>query len=161
MNWDAVAAIGEIVGALSVLVTLGFLAVQVRDGKRVQQEANALARAAASDKALEHFSGFRRLVAADAEVTRIWLAGCAGERLEAADQERFRWLAAEFVFSFVMWAGRMESVGLPARTEDAARALANQLRERVGLRPVWDDMAKLMSPSAREAVSRALSEPSE
>ena len=30
MNWDALGAIGEIVGALAVLVTLAFLAIQIR-----------------------------------------------------------------------------------------------------------------------------------
>ena len=34
MNWDAVGAIGEIVGAFGVIVTLGYLAVQVRENSR-------------------------------------------------------------------------------------------------------------------------------
>jgi hypothetical protein len=30
INWDAIGAIGEIVGALGVMVTVGYLAIQVR-----------------------------------------------------------------------------------------------------------------------------------
>jgi len=30
INWDAIGAIGEIVGALGVIVTVGYLAIQVR-----------------------------------------------------------------------------------------------------------------------------------
>ncbi len=30
MNWDAIGAIGELVGALAVILTLGYLAIQVR-----------------------------------------------------------------------------------------------------------------------------------
>jgi hypothetical protein len=30
MNWDAIGAIGELVGAMAVVVTLGYLAVQIR-----------------------------------------------------------------------------------------------------------------------------------
>jgi len=30
MNWDAIGAVGEIVGALGVVVTVGYLALQVR-----------------------------------------------------------------------------------------------------------------------------------
>ena len=30
MNWEALGAIGEIVGAVAVVVTLGYLAVQIR-----------------------------------------------------------------------------------------------------------------------------------
>ncbi len=30
MNWDAIGALGEVLGALTVLVTLGYLAIQIR-----------------------------------------------------------------------------------------------------------------------------------
>jgi hypothetical protein len=30
MNWDAIGAIGEVVGALGVVVTLAYLAIQIR-----------------------------------------------------------------------------------------------------------------------------------
>jgi hypothetical protein len=30
MNWEALGAIGEIVGAIAVVVTIGYLAVQIR-----------------------------------------------------------------------------------------------------------------------------------
>jgi len=34
MNWDAVGAVGEIVGAIAVVITLGYLVVQVRQNTR-------------------------------------------------------------------------------------------------------------------------------
>jgi hypothetical protein len=37
MNWEAIGAVGEIVGALAVLVTLIYLAIQVRHTRRAQQ----------------------------------------------------------------------------------------------------------------------------
>jgi len=42
MNWDAIGAVGEIVGALAVVVTLAYLALQVRASTR-ESEANAFA----------------------------------------------------------------------------------------------------------------------
>lgn len=36
MNWDAIGAIGEIIGAAAVLVTLIYLALQVRQARRMQ-----------------------------------------------------------------------------------------------------------------------------
>ena len=44
MNWDAAGAIGEIVGALAVVVTLGYLAVQVRSAREVAADSNRLNR---------------------------------------------------------------------------------------------------------------------
>ena len=37
MNWDAIGAVGELVGALAVLVTLIYLAIQVRHTRRAQE----------------------------------------------------------------------------------------------------------------------------
>ena len=37
MSWDAIGAVGELVGALAVLVTLIYLAIQVRHTRRAQQ----------------------------------------------------------------------------------------------------------------------------
>ena len=34
MNWDAIGAIGEVVGALAVFITLGYLAVQIRQNTK-------------------------------------------------------------------------------------------------------------------------------
>ena len=35
MNWEAIGAVGEIIGALAVVVTLAYLAVQVRQNSRL------------------------------------------------------------------------------------------------------------------------------
>jgi len=45
MNWDAIGAIGEIIGALAVLITLIYLAVQVRQAKHQLELNSAQARA--------------------------------------------------------------------------------------------------------------------
>ena len=39
MNWDAIGAIGEIVGAIAVIVTLIYLAIQIRDSARASRSA--------------------------------------------------------------------------------------------------------------------------
>ncbi len=44
MAWDAIGAIGEILGALAVVATLAYLAVQVRFAKKVAAETNRLTR---------------------------------------------------------------------------------------------------------------------
>jgi hypothetical protein len=34
MNWDAISAVGQVLGSIAVFVTLGYLAVQVRQARR-------------------------------------------------------------------------------------------------------------------------------
>ncbi|GAF93200.1 unnamed protein product, partial [marine sediment metagenome] len=50
MNWDAIGAVGEIVGALAVVITLIFLTIQIRQStaavrhstsRGIQEDANA------------------------------------------------------------------------------------------------------------------------
>ena len=45
MNWEAAGAIGEIVGAVAVVATLGYLAIQVRAAKDAAADTNRLNRA--------------------------------------------------------------------------------------------------------------------
>jgi hypothetical protein len=44
MNWDAVGAIGETIGAFAVVVTLAYLAIQIRVSRSVAADANRLTR---------------------------------------------------------------------------------------------------------------------
>ncbi len=50
MNWDAIGAIGELIGALAVVITLVFLVLQVRHNTRAMNESNRLERASAIDR---------------------------------------------------------------------------------------------------------------
>lgn len=61
MNWDAIGAVGEILGALGVIVTLAYLAIQVRASTR------------ATDS--------QALVGLSAEMENVLLAGARGDRL--------------------------------------------------------------------------------
>ncbi|HSG90514.1 MAG TPA: hypothetical protein VLA56_14960 [Pseudomonadales bacterium] len=47
MDWEAIGAVGELLGALAVLVTLGYLAVQVRQNTRTMEDGHKFARAQA------------------------------------------------------------------------------------------------------------------
>jgi hypothetical protein len=46
-NWDAIAAVGQMIGSLGVFVTLGYLAVQVRHARLEARHARGQARAEA------------------------------------------------------------------------------------------------------------------
>lgn len=67
MNWDAIGAIGEIIGALAVVISLAYLASQIR----IQ---NRESRAASVHQVIE---GYRSSIAAlhDPEMADIWISG--------------------------------------------------------------------------------------
>ena len=64
MSWEAVGAIGEILGAIAVFVTLVYLATQIK-------QSNDLARFNASKELVNQFNELDRLVATDASLRRI------------------------------------------------------------------------------------------
>ena len=83
MNWEALGAIGEIVGAVGVIVTLGYLAVQIR------QNTKSL-RASTFQGAIRDVVEHLDQLAGDAELTRIWFAGIRDfESLSSEDRQRF------------------------------------------------------------------------
>jgi hypothetical protein len=90
MNWDAVGAIGEIAGALAVIITLVYLSAQVRQNTRAS-------RLAAIQAASENSSRFSELIAADPELSElVWRGMREPESLDEAETRR--WFAAWNVF---------------------------------------------------------------
>ncbi|MBV1906153.1 MAG: hypothetical protein KUG75_08745 [Pseudomonadales bacterium] len=68
MNWEAIGAIGEIVGAMSVFLTLIYLAAQIR------QNTSAV-KVAAVDAAVHHVSTVRQALFSDDELVGINMQG--------------------------------------------------------------------------------------
>ena len=54
MNWEAIGAVGEAIGALAVVLTLGYLAVQVRDTRKLLR---ASAHQARTDRNIQFLLG--------------------------------------------------------------------------------------------------------
>jgi len=68
MNWDAIGAVGELLGAIAVVVTLAYLAVQIRQ--------NTSAVKASSHHAItDSFNSISVRIFQDPDVARIWRLG--------------------------------------------------------------------------------------
>ena len=82
MNWDALGAISETIGAIAVIVTLAYLAVQIRQNTRATQTA--------SHHAITDSLNLGNIaVAQDAELAQIWITGCV-DRTTLTEVERER-----------------------------------------------------------------------
>jgi len=82
MNWDALGAMGELFGALAVVLTLGYLAVQIRqnsDGMKV----------AAKLDIEKNFNEYTDLILQDSELLELQVKGLAGQDLEAIEEIKF------------------------------------------------------------------------
>ncbi|MGR8948216.1 MAG: hypothetical protein ACU84Q_09235 [Gammaproteobacteria bacterium] len=70
MNWDALGAIGELVGAAAVVISVVYLAIQIR--RQTEQE-----KLSASRELAETWNQCLKQVAEDKQFAELWLAGAA------------------------------------------------------------------------------------
>ena len=84
MNWEAIGAGGEIVGALAVFLTLAYLSIQIRQNTKA-------VRASAIDSAISQINQIRELIISDPEVANMYRRGNENpESLNEDDKIRYR-----------------------------------------------------------------------
>jgi hypothetical protein len=94
MNWDAVAAIAELIGALGVIVTLIYLASQIRHGTLVTKASMAHSIAAAG-------RDWNKPIQSDPELAWIWQVGTEDPtKLSERERSQFSHLAFTFFRTF-------------------------------------------------------------
>jgi hypothetical protein len=109
MNWDAIGAIGEVVGALGVIVTLAYLAIQIRQN-------TASARVSTTQAILEAVASFSDLCASDMELGRVFLDGIENQTSLSRDEKiRFHFLMMSYMRRMENFYQQGESSYLPAK----------------------------------------------
>lgn len=86
MNWEAIGAIGETVGAVAVIATLFYLAVQIRQNNRNVEENIRRLRLDAGVSTIESFSRYRAYLC-QADLAAIHLKGMT-DYVALSDVER-------------------------------------------------------------------------
>jgi len=83
MNWEAVSAIGEVAGAVGVIVTLGYLAIQIRQNTKAS-------RITAIQTATENSSRFSEFLVSHPDVSKVFWQGLRDpEALSPAELRQF------------------------------------------------------------------------
>jgi len=91
MNWEAIGAVGELIGAIGVIATLGYLAYQIRQNTAQLEQNERSAVAAAVTVSATNYRENRRHIFTNRDVAGIVLKGMADpEGLDEIDQYRFR-----------------------------------------------------------------------
>ncbi len=88
MNWDAIQAVAELVAAVGVLVSLVYLATQIKDN-------TASLQAGTVSRVAEHWSEFRRAIWSDPESASLYMLAVSGDAIDdpiTATRVRAYWL---------------------------------------------------------------------
>jgi hypothetical protein len=152
MNWEAIAAISQLVGSIAVVVSVLYLAFQLRSSTRV-------AKVTAQDAAASALRDFTKPLMENAELGRVWRAGLENlDALSPDDQARFFHAAHQFLkaletihFHYAyglldaqLWAGWREllrhyvvSPGIPYYFDRRSEVFSERFRKFIGeLEPV-------------------------
>ena len=99
MNWDAVVALVEIAGLLAVVISLVYLAVQVRQNSQLIGQNTFVARSAMVHETSVFYARFFELIADNADLASIYHRGKSSAELASAERERFEALLEVFFTS--------------------------------------------------------------
>lgn len=93
MNWDAIGAVGEIIGAVAVIATLIYLSIQVRQGINSVQGATEL-------DASKQWADLHGRIGHSPEQRKIWDKASSEEELTDDEHSAYIWTVAEMFFLF-------------------------------------------------------------
>lgn len=118
MNWDAIGAIGEIIGATAVIATLAYLSMQIRQSKTSATSANVLS-------AIESFNPLNMAVGSDPVLASLVNRGVSDfESLSESERAQYGYIQRAYFNSF--WNVFLQHK-LGAMSEDMWRLYAHQV----------------------------------
>jgi hypothetical protein len=143
MNWDAIGAIGDFVGGIGVIVTLGYLAIQIRQNTRAQRyETHVRSRTLVAE--------FQKLQANPASAD-LWLRGMRDPN-ELSEEEL--WSFHNLLFLF------MNPIEARAIAPDAPLVevtnVIDVVVDRAGFRHWWQEARHVYSKTFRDHVDERL-----
>lgn len=138
---------GEFVGALAVVITLGYLAVQIRQNTRNVEENVRALRLRAADSTVESFSRYRDRIS-QSDMAALFVSGMkdfAG--LSEPDQVRFGAIMDEYMFSYWSVFMRTQEGTYQSADWNAHLGAIEQTLSRPGAAEWWRDRKQVYPPN--------------
>jgi hypothetical protein len=136
--------LGEFLAAIAVLVTLIYVAAQVKQGKAALDANTQAMEREYEIRAQEGLKEISESVAQslrpriqDADVAQIWLDGLNGKELGEVDEYRFGAMMHEEIWQGVTMHGRMLTLGRIELADAEVLSMANQIESTAGYRKHW------------------------
>lgn len=162
MNWEALGAIGEVGGAVAVVGSLVYLAVQIRQntGQLEEQSRNHELTSLIAVEAC--FSNFRGMVTRNAQVASLWHRALEDlDQLSPEERTQADYLFREFFWSWAnFWVkvhrGDFRETDMELATFEDPNSEMDRHLQHEGVRAWWDrdDNRVLFFPEFAEVVDR-------
>ena len=82
MNWDAIIGIAEVIGVIAIVVSLMYVAAQIRQNSEI-------ARATIVHDTSASFMNFHQMLASDGDLAGVYYRGTNSEELSEVEKVRF------------------------------------------------------------------------
>jgi hypothetical protein len=152
VNWEAVGAIAETLGAIGVIVTLVYLSIQIRQNSR-------LLRASSSAVTTSGSNIVNNLITQDPELMQIWWAGMADrDSLSEVDRRRFDSLNMMGFSHFVQEYEFVQDGVMSARMWQYRAAGLNWMLQQPGTQQWWREWSTIFEPEFQKLVEQMLRE---
>ena len=153
MNWDAIGAVGEIVGAFAVVVSLVYVAAQIRHN-------TAAVRVSTHQGLLANQTAAQNIPAANPQVAELWQRADEDyDGLKPADKKQFTVFCLNMFNTFQSARFSYEADLLPAEVWEAwVRGYAAVMGSSSGVRREWGVLRELYTPNIRHVIDGIISE---
>ena len=150
MNWEAIGAVGEILGGIAVFVSLLYLALQIRSSRRSDQIVAASGAASASDAWLGQ-------IVRDENLFALYRRGMTDyESLSREEKGRFQMLILQYLRSIeAMWFHRQLGAIDPGFWSSMKRSVPTVVGSTGGLRS-FERNREMLSPEFVEIIDAIL-----
>ena len=150
MDWEAAGAIGEIIGALAMFLTLVYLATQIRQNTKAVQ-------ASAVDASISKVSGVRQSMYENAEICGIYMRGMADpDDLDEESRTRFRLLMHNILLSISNVRSQTSLAGLSPSTWESQLVTLTRFVTSPGGRWFWKEYRLEFEDTFREQIDTIL-----
>lgn len=136
MNWEAIGAIGEIIGASAVIATLVYLAIQIRQNTRAVQ-------AAALDSCIQAASSIRSDVFKSEELSELFLLGSKNpEDLDEVQRYRYRNMVSNMLWAIWNFHSQSKYAGLSQGEWDSQKFVIVRILNSPGGAWYWKNFSR-------------------
>ena len=156
MNWEAVGAVGEIVGAIAVVATLFYLAAQIRQNSKIVDENSRQLRLSTVDATLEAFARYRALLS-QPHIADIYVKGVQGtSELTEAEKLQFGIVLDEYLFSYWSVYRRVGESAYDESDWDAHLNALSQVLRQPGVAEWWAERKRSFPPAFVDSIESTL-----
>lgn len=159
LNWQDLGSIGEMVSAIAVVVSLVYLAFQIRQNTSQIDQNTEAARATAFDSSIAHTMAARQAIFENEDVARIYNEGSRDpDSLSDQDRLRFRLIVHNVLWSIWNLQSQAQVGGLMAETWEAQRMILRRMMSSRGVQWFWSNYRQEFGDSFQREVAKILSD---